>query len=251
MNHQLPPVGEDVNLMADPDICLTKIHRQAYGNPVLGFATAIRTGRDWRSIIQASKDPRLQYLSTLDSTRLVMDKFAGLRDRPMTQDPMVICGTNRTRKLYNDCARTGLGPDPVVGDRVICLKNQYLKQVLLANGFRGKIDRLAASSNPEHLRVNISFADEALALRDGVLCKRQFTTAQTIQDLDMIPGAENWRDVGMLFSYGYALTCHRAQGSEAANVIGIVEDFQSTSSDFRRWLYTLASRAKETLTLCF
>ena len=49
---------------------------------------------------------------------------------------------------------------------------------------------------------------------------------------------------GMLrFDYGYAITCHKAQGAEWGRVLVVAErhDWMDTA----RWLYTAVTRAKE------
>ncbi len=51
-----------------------------------------------------------------------------------------------------------------------------------------------------------------------------------------------------LFDFGYALTVHKAQGSQAKRVIVFEERFPQMSDDnWRRWLYTAVTRAEEEL----
>ena len=53
---------------------------------------------------------------------------------------------------------------------------------------------------------------------------------------------------GDLFDFGYALTVHKAQGSQAKRVILFEERFsQMTDDEWRRWLYTAVTRAEEEL----
>ncbi len=53
---------------------------------------------------------------------------------------------------------------------------------------------------------------------------------------------------GDLFDFGYALTVHKAQGSQAKRVILFEERFkQMTDEDWKRWLYTAVTRAEEEL----
>ena len=53
---------------------------------------------------------------------------------------------------------------------------------------------------------------------------------------------------GDLFDFGYALTVHKAQGSQAKRVILFEERFKQMSNlDWRRWLYTAVTRAEEEL----
>ena len=51
-----------------------------------------------------------------------------------------------------------------------------------------------------------------------------------------------------LFDFGYALTVHKAQGSQAKRVILFEERFgRMTDDEWRRWLYTAVTRAEEEL----
>ena len=48
---------------------------------------------------------------------------------------------------------------------------------------------------------------------------------------------------------GYAITCHKAQGSEWDKVLVIEENFPFAKVDHARWLYTAATRAAEKLVI--
>ena len=50
-------------------------------------------------------------------------------------------------------------------------------------------------------------------------------------------------------TYGYALTCHSAQGSEWDKVLVLEESFPFDKNEHRRWLYTAATRASQRLVL--
>ena len=45
------------------------------------------------------------------------------------------------------------------------------------------------------------------------------------------------------FTYGYAVTCHKAQGSEWDKVLVVEECFPYDSEEHARWLYTACTRA--------
>ena len=51
------------------------------------------------------------------------------------------------------------------------------------------------------------------------------------------------------FTYGYAITTHRAQGSEWDKVLVIEEKFPFNEEEHARWLYTAVTRASEKLVL--
>src|SRR5207247_836760 len=119
---------------------------------------------------------RLQGVPLAEIPSLVRSRFRGFQDRGMTEDPLVICGTNVTRSMLNQCARMSLGTKEVVvpGERVVCLRNAYINRMLLANGFRGKVERLGYSANPLQVKADLVFPDESLGLSEGVLSRTQF-----------------------------------------------------------------------------
>ena len=49
------------------------------------------------------------------------------------------------------------------------------------------------------------------------------------------------------FAYAYAITTHKAQGSEWDKVLVIEEPFPFSLEDHKKWLYTACTRAKEKL----
>lgn len=247
---QLPPVGEDSGVMAEPILRLERIHRQAMDNPILALAHLVRQGGDWRSFVKNSGDSRVRGVSAMDITELVMDSFKGFQDRSFADDPLVLCGTNRTRAMLNRAARAEINsPGLVDGDRVICLKNAYLTGMLLANGFRGKVTKISHSPNPMQINANILFPDESLQLQQGQLCKTQFGADKTFRTFtEVSSGYRSWHEVGLLIDWGFAITCHKSQGSQAAKVIVLVERF-GTPDEFKRWMYTAITRSTEQLTL--
>ena len=51
------------------------------------------------------------------------------------------------------------------------------------------------------------------------------------------------------FAYAYAITCHKAQGSEWNQVLVFEEWFPNVAEEHKRWLYTAATRASEKLVI--
>jgi exodeoxyribonuclease-5 len=51
------------------------------------------------------------------------------------------------------------------------------------------------------------------------------------------------------FDYGYAITCHKSQGSEWDSLLVIEEPIGKTSEERAKWLYTAVTRAKKHLTI--
>ena len=44
------------------------------------------------------------------------------------------------------------------------------------------------------------------------------------------------------FTYGYAITCHKAQGSEYSKLLIYEEGFPYVKEEHARWLYTALTR---------
>jgi exodeoxyribonuclease-5 len=62
----------------------------------------------------------------------------------------------------------------------------------------------------------------------------------------------NWRYKNAIpeqFTYGYAITAHKSQGSEWDNVLVIEERFPFDEEEHRRWLYTACTRAAKKLVI--
>jgi exodeoxyribonuclease-5 len=50
-------------------------------------------------------------------------------------------------------------------------------------------------------------------------------------------------------TFGWAITCHKAQGSQWRNVIVWDDGMSKTEEDRRRWLYTAITRAEQGLVI--
>jgi ATP-dependent exoDNAse (exonuclease V) alpha subunit len=50
-------------------------------------------------------------------------------------------------------------------------------------------------------------------------------------------------------TYGYAITCHKAQGSQWPRVLIYEEGFPYDKEEHKRWLYTACTRASEKLVI--
>jgi len=250
---QLPPVGEKAGLMANPDFRLEKIHRQAKGNPIIRLATLIRNGAPneaIRAFIEDQNDERVQIGSKDDGK-----KFGA-------PPGMLITYTNRLRTGLNHQLRHDLfgydeEVDPQVGEIVICLKNYRLDEngLMIANGMRGEVVGCQEDQrSSHHYEMSIQF-DEPVGLVTGLrVNKHQFLKENTFKGFDEVPGNHsNWWSVGALFDFGYALTCHKAQGSQADQVSVHLEWAMGRMSDEdqRRWKYTAVTRAAERLMMVF
>lgn len=254
---QLPPVGTDtINLMEDPDLCLEKIHRQAADNPIIQYAHHLRHGGSPAEF--KPSDDRVQFVQF---AKQGYEKICADDKLEEVLDTAIIVYKNDTRTDCNVLVRSMFGRKglPQAQDVVICLKNY---KPFLFNGMRGAVldmtavvDMNSGEANPDRLYGHIEFPFDHLKI-EGEFSAKQFNRKKTPMSGPLIEsprdvGMQFWKDVGLLFDYGYSLTAHKAQGSQFKQVVVAAYDVLSNrrmSSDERaRWYYTAATRASDKL----
>jgi exodeoxyribonuclease-5 len=238
---QLPPINGNFNLMEAPDIKLEKIHRQAQDNPIIKLSITARetgrveTGRFGDGVAKLKR-------SQPDTREMIEDVFIGFND-----ETLVLCGYNRTRVELNNYIRSLQNQDlasmtntPAAGDRVICLRNNHKKQIY--NGMLGRVKSLEAHNDRAYF-ATIEFDGERNTYT-GLISKSQFNSTKTEKPFRL------GKETVDLFDYGYALTVHKAQGSQARRVVLFEQRFpQMEDNMWKRWLYTGITRAEHELYL--
>lgn len=234
---QLPPIRGSFTLMQTPNLKLEEIHRQAKKNPIITLSITARetgeipVGRYGSTVVKYAREDS----ETPEVLQEMLNNYQS--------ETLILCGYNRTRKRLNAFIRSALGfesNDPVVGDRVICLRNNHKAQIY--NGMLGTIAKISRK-NDQVYAVDIEIDGED-QMYSGLIAVDQFnadTALNFTQNRRLFHGID-------LFDFGYALTVHKAQGSQARKVILFEERFSKmTDDDWRRWLYTAVTRAEEEL----
>jgi exodeoxyribonuclease-5 len=214
---QLPPVGDDVNLMAKPDYRLETVHRNA--GEIAFFAQHLRHGRHPRSF------------QTGGAVSLLSQRRPD--DDLLSDAGQVIVAFNKTRVDINASVRRLRGFTGLVepGDRIICLRNHYASG--LFNGMMGQV--LSVDSR----RQVMDFQSGGSAVHRG-LCYEPDTFGAEKPELRYDPDSPH------PFDHAYAITAHKAQGGEWPRVT-VIEQW-CPYWEGRRWAYTAASRAQQSLT---
>ncbi len=231
---QLPPINSNFNLMAKPEIRLEEIYRQERDNPIINVSEIARKygSLPYEEFSPTVKKIRKTEPDTQDILTSIFESF--------NNDTMVLCGYNKTRISLNQAIRALHfdSPNPTSGDRVICLKNN--RKMDIFNGMTGTILDI------EKVEINdFAYYDAEIALdyEDfpffGKISLEQFNSPELVE--------RKVEDLNY-FDYGYALTVHKAQGSQAKRVVVFEERFPKMDDEtFRRWLYTAVTRAEEEL----
>ena len=225
---QLPPVaGGGYFTNAAPDILLTEIHRQAADNPILRWATMVRSG---------------QTIPFGDEGAAIKRKREGLDDAWYTAHGQILCGKNETRRMLNSKVRKAgryTSEYPERGDTLVVLQNNHRLGILngtLCTAY-SKSDVQAGSvwitlkypAENGHARL-LDVRADARIFRSEAPAERESSLVQ--------------------LDYGYALTVHKAQGSQWDDVVLYDDGFAKRDPlDRRRWLYTAITRAAKRLTI--
>lgn len=231
---QLPPVeGAGAFTNREPDFQLLELNRFALESPIVRLAARARR----------NQPIPLGRIGDVEVVRLDDDTW----QRIFRPDTQVICGVHKVRWKASRAIRAELGfdgPLPLKGERLICCRNNYEKKI-----FNGAFGVATAHAQPLDgaLTLSVQMEDqegeiENLYVRSH-LFEQHFTGKR---ETEFVPGA-------LEFDWGYAITCHKSQGSEWPHVT-VIDDSQMFrhigGPDLpRRWLYTAISRASEGLTL--
>ncbi len=214
---QLEPIGDNPRLMKNPMFRLETIHRQKEASPIIEFAHNVRMG---------------QFPSTTGQEARVVDN---LKMNEIHTFDVVLCGTRKTAKTANDTIRENLGhsgPLPHTGERVMCLRNDSARGVF--NGMCANVVEVIADEDGDGVLMSVQ-DDVGNKYADLPVWPEQFATTNTLD-----------RPISKtLWTYGYAMTVHKAQGSEWPRVC--VLEWLHPNWSAGRWRYTAATRASHEL----
>ena len=234
---QLPPIKGSFNLMQNPMVKLEKIHRQAKDNPIIMLSLLARENGHIPVRQFGNKVVKIDR-KNIDAQEQIENQL-----KNYLKTTIILCGYNKTRVQLNQFIRQNLGfnqAHPDAGDRVICLKNNHRKNIY--NGMLGTIQSIKSKSD-DWYQSEIMMDDED-DLFEGFIYKDQFGNVQS-QNFTTKRGKQLGGD---LFDFGYALTVHKAQGSQAKKAIVFEERFPKMDDQmWKKWLYTAVTRAEEEL----
>ena len=241
-NAQLPPVMAKRMFLIEPDVSLNEIMRQAKDSPIIYLSQ------------RAKNNMKIHYGTYGDNECIVIPREK-LTDEHLAEADIVICETNSTRDVINRYIRSNIYDIHenyiVPGDKLICRQNKWFinldKDVSLVNGLIGYVENTHKESTHSGCKMDIDFRPEFYK-------RKYFRQVGINHNYPFLPYA-NRKDVNpmssqnCLFEFGYAITCHLAQGSQYDTVLVYVERGGYNSLYFRQWLYTAITRAVKKLIL--
>ena len=258
-NFQLPMIdkNEGHDYLENRHIFLSQVMRQAAESEIIQISMKIRNGES---------------IDFMKGKEVIIIPKSELVEGHLTWADQILCGTNATRENINRQMREiyGFSGLPQDGEKMICLRNYWDDCAdngdALVNGTTGILRnpfetfRMIPNYIPiDNHRMDVIQGDFVTSdgstfnsvemdkkfLIDGVKCitdgKILFRLGKLKNKIgDIVPRE---------FAFGYAITTHKAQGSEWDKVLVIEEKFPFSKEEHARWLYTAVTRASERLVL--
>lgn len=269
--NQLPPVGpgaplRDLIAAALPCGRLTEIRRNA--GSIVEVCAAIRDDKHWQpdAKIDLEAGKNLRLLECGNDSQQVAQMLRAINVASMTgDDPVwdvqVICALNTkgelSRKTLNSLLQAELnksgekrpGNPFKPQDKVVNTKNTFFKvhdpdnpkseeEVFCCNGELGEVVEVQD-------KLTIIKVGGGKLIRVGIGKQKQSAEEETEETANEGENENNQRtDTGCTWDLGYALSCHKSQGSEWPVVIVMIDDAAKRVCS-REWIYTAISRAKK------
>ncbi|MCD7973966.1 MAG: AAA family ATPase [Candidatus Azobacteroides sp.] len=214
----------------------------------------------------------------------LIETISSAFDRDGIEETIVISRSNKRTNIYNNGIRNSIlyrEEELSYGDRLMIVKNNYYwgekyEEIdFLANGDMAEVRKIWRTEDMYDFRfadVTIELPDYETDMEVKILLDtlHSETTALSREQSNrlFVSILEDYSDIStkagkmkklkedpfyncLQVKYGYALTCHKAQGGQWKNVfldIGYVTKEQM-GTDFYRWLYTAFTRATDKLYL--
>lgn len=240
--NQLPPVMGRSFFMFNPNVVLTKIHRQAEGNPIIWLS---------QEVLANHRLVPGQYGECTVVKRTDFDPMM------ITKSDIVLTSTNQLRYAINDLFRQNIISShnrldiPNIGEKIICRRNKWNKSIkyqgidyYLCNGLTGTVEYVDVSSyNGKKLEIDFKPDFLPKSFHNIGIDYKHLYAAYGSEDcesihLDLVP-----------FEFAYAITVHLSQGSQYNDVAYFAEQGRFDNSMKKRIDYTAITRAKDRITI--
>lgn len=244
---QLPPVmAENNHILDTPHIFLDEVMRQAAESEIIRLTMDIRNGKSLTPFMG-------QEVRIVERTELLEPGFLSWGDQ-------IICGKNATRNSINEIMRKIVmqtdNPEPQVGDRLICLKNDWecinTTGDALVNGLNGTLTDLKYTDDNPFMQKTPVITFTPSIEDSSPFCGLEIDYKLLVEHEPTV-NSNTFKSIPRYFhpkefDYGYCITCHKAQGSEYDKVIVLEEFLRGENREtHQRWLYTAATRAAKKL----
>jgi exodeoxyribonuclease-5 len=244
----------DEPILNKPDYQLQEIHRTAQDSPLVKMAHAIRTKQ--YVPIEPYRDDHIRIMSYFKGGREFLDKLE------YNSETVTLCFTNAVRQSINHGYRHKKGYDSNIilypYEQIVCLTNN--PNLGMMNGERFTIEFLSPPFDQKTVNITVERQDGKFqeAFVHNTLQKfGKKNNMGSVGRKSKYGGKKQQQPDPMVIDadYGYAMTVHKAQGSEFKNVCLVDSSIfkgiskSKRNDDYLRWLYTGVTRSSDQLTL--
>ncbi|MDU1906096.1 MAG: AAA family ATPase [Dysgonomonas sp.] len=266
-------------------ITLTQIVRQAGNSGILVNATSLRNALTENSV---EDFPKLNLDSFSDIKKItgeeLIDEISSCYDRDGIEETMIISRSNKRSNIYNNGIRNRIlyrEEELSSGDMLMVTRNNYfwteeIKEIdFLANGELLEVVRVrkiqelygfrfcdVLARHPDYdIEIELKILLDTLQSETTGLSQEKnaelfYNILEDYSDISTKAGKMKKMKIDPFYNavqvkYGYAITCHKAQGGEWKNIfldIGYITE-EHMGANFYRWLYTAITRATNKLYL--
>lgn len=262
---------------------MTQIVRQAEDSGILYNATLIRNALESGD---SDDYPKLRLTGFSDIKKIsgeeLIDEISASYDRDGIENTMIISRSNKRANIYNGGVRNRIlyrEEEISSGDMLMITKNNYfwtekIEQIdFLANGELLEVLRVRKiqelygfrfcdilAKHPDYdIEIEVKILLDTLHSDTTGLSKEKnselfYNILEDYSDISTKAGKMQKMKIDPFYNavqvkYGYAVTCHKAQGGEWKNIfidIGYITE-EHMGVNFYRWLYTAITRASNQL----
>jgi exodeoxyribonuclease-5 len=230
---QLPPIyGAGYFTEKEPDVMLSEIHRQALDNPIIAMSKTVREGG-------------VLSLGTYGSSKVIEHTLDG---EAILNHDIILTGLRKTKRACDLKWRELKGmscPLPMAGDRIMCIKNNHQAGLLNGQIWENVYSAVDIGGGCVSLAIRDPESDPELMMEQGVVAAERLFRGIPLGRWEHEQDIEE-------FEYSYAITVHKAQGSQWSKVLLFDQKHRfpnMSDRDRRRWLYTGITRAAESVTV--
>lgn len=262
---------------------LGEVVRQAEGSGILSNATMLRRLVE-RSLPGQQVVPQLVVAGFNDIERIsgatLLEALESSYDRVGVSDTLVVTRSNKYANVYNNGIRSRIfwrEESLTVGDIVMVVKNNYFyakdieKLDFIANGDTAEVVRIGRHeelygfhfinvdlrfTDYDNLELSVKIIQESLQSEGPSLTQKEADTLyhNVCEDYVGMSKSQIYKELrnneyfnALQIKFAYAVTCHKSQGGQWANVFidnGYLTD-DMLDREYLRWLYTALTRATQ------